>query len=181
MPRGGTRPGEEVRDGSHSDNRCGCDRGGVAPTAAPLKPQAGARRVPAFIMLLSLAALHGYHPILPRRGLRSAPPLCPKTYCAADRLIFRLIVSGGLVPLLGHLAYRGACDPYSKVAYNRSHYPVGQGFPVLPPDRALFTQSRGMRILGTSPSRSSGRFGSEVPEDVAWIDGSASKSETMLW
>jgi hypothetical protein len=37
----GTRPGEEVRDGSHSDNRCGCNRCSVAPTAAPLRLRVG--------------------------------------------------------------------------------------------------------------------------------------------
>jgi hypothetical protein len=36
MPGGGTRQGEEVRDGPHGDNR-----GGVAPTAAPLRPRVG--------------------------------------------------------------------------------------------------------------------------------------------
>ena len=41
MPGGGTRPGEEVRDGPHSDNRCGGNRGGVAPTAASLRPRVG--------------------------------------------------------------------------------------------------------------------------------------------
>ena len=41
MPGGGTCPGEEVRDGSHGDNRCGGNRGGIAPTAAPLRPQVG--------------------------------------------------------------------------------------------------------------------------------------------
>jgi hypothetical protein len=44
MPGGGTCPGEEVRDGSHGDNRCGGNRGGVAPTAAPLRPPAGTLR-----------------------------------------------------------------------------------------------------------------------------------------
>ena len=38
---GGTRPGEEVRDGPHSDNRGSGNRCGVAPTAAPLRSQAG--------------------------------------------------------------------------------------------------------------------------------------------
>src|SRR5215203_2449361 len=42
MPGGGTRPGEEVRDGPHNNNRCGGNRCGVAPTAAPLRPQAEA-------------------------------------------------------------------------------------------------------------------------------------------
>ena len=41
MPGGGTRPGEEVRDGPHNNNRCGGNRGGVAPTAASLKPRVG--------------------------------------------------------------------------------------------------------------------------------------------
>src|SRR5919107_2160048 len=36
----GTRQGEEVRDGPHGDNRGGGNRGGVAPTAAPLRSQA---------------------------------------------------------------------------------------------------------------------------------------------
>src|SRR5829696_954141 len=54
---GGTRMGEEVRDGPHGDNRGSGNRGGVAPTAAPLRPQAGVLRgVPAVIMLLLLAA-----------------------------------------------------------------------------------------------------------------------------
>jgi hypothetical protein len=37
MPGGGTRPGEEVRDGPHGDNRGGGNRGGVAHTAASLR------------------------------------------------------------------------------------------------------------------------------------------------
>jgi hypothetical protein len=41
MPGGGTRPGEEVRDGPHNNNRCGGNRGGVAPTAASLRPRVG--------------------------------------------------------------------------------------------------------------------------------------------
>jgi hypothetical protein len=41
LTRGGTRPGEEVRDGSHGDNRCGGNRCGITPTAAPLRPQIG--------------------------------------------------------------------------------------------------------------------------------------------
>ena len=41
MPGGGTRPGEEVRDGPHNNNRCGCNRCGVAPTAASLRPRDG--------------------------------------------------------------------------------------------------------------------------------------------
>ena len=41
MPGGGTRLGEEVRVGPHGDNRCGGNRCGVAPTAAPLRPQVG--------------------------------------------------------------------------------------------------------------------------------------------
>jgi hypothetical protein len=40
MPGGGTRLGEEVRDGPHRDNRGGGNRGGVAHTAASLRPQA---------------------------------------------------------------------------------------------------------------------------------------------
>jgi hypothetical protein len=44
MPGGGTRPGEEVRDGPHSDNRGSGNRGGVAPTAAPLRSRAGTLR-----------------------------------------------------------------------------------------------------------------------------------------
>src|SRR5215211_7809678 len=39
---GGTRPGEEVRDGPHNHNRCGSNRCGVAPTAASLRPRAAA-------------------------------------------------------------------------------------------------------------------------------------------
>jgi hypothetical protein len=41
MPGGGTRPGEEVRDGPHDNNRGGGTRCGVAPTAASLRPRAG--------------------------------------------------------------------------------------------------------------------------------------------
>ena len=41
MPGGRTRMGEEVRDGPYCDNRGGGDRGGVAPTAVPLRSQAG--------------------------------------------------------------------------------------------------------------------------------------------
>src|SRR5215207_4708001 len=44
MPGGGTCPGEEVRDGPHNNNRCGGNRGGVARTAAPLRPPAGTLR-----------------------------------------------------------------------------------------------------------------------------------------
>src|SRR5215204_1085641 len=42
MPGGGTRPGEEVRDGPHNNNRCGGNRCGAAPTAAPLRLRVGA-------------------------------------------------------------------------------------------------------------------------------------------
>jgi hypothetical protein len=65
MPGGGTRLGEEVRDGPHNNYRCGGNRGGVAPTTAPLRPRAGVRRTPAFI--LPLAVLYS-HPL--GRGLR---------------------------------------------------------------------------------------------------------------
>src|SRR5918994_4178930 len=41
LTRGGIRPGEEVRDGSHGDNRCCGNRCGITPTAAPLRPQIG--------------------------------------------------------------------------------------------------------------------------------------------
>ncbi len=75
---GGTRPGEEVRDGPHSDNCCGGNRGGVAPTAAPLRPRAGARGTPAFI--LSLAALFGTPPW---RG----PRIAPSPRCAGPRAV----------------------------------------------------------------------------------------------
>jgi hypothetical protein len=40
MSGGGTRLGEEVRDDPHRDNRGGGNRGGVAHTAASLRPQA---------------------------------------------------------------------------------------------------------------------------------------------
>ena len=36
MPRGGTRPGEEVRDGSYADNRGRGNRGGIVPPALRL-------------------------------------------------------------------------------------------------------------------------------------------------
>src|SRR5215216_4249433 len=38
---GGTRPREEVRDGPHNNNRCGGNRCGITPTAAPLRSEAG--------------------------------------------------------------------------------------------------------------------------------------------
>jgi hypothetical protein len=41
MPGGGTRLGEEVRDGPHNNNRCGGNRCGVASTAAPLSARVG--------------------------------------------------------------------------------------------------------------------------------------------
>ena len=44
MPRGGTRPGEEVKDGSHADNRGRGNRGDIALAAAPLRVRAGAAR-----------------------------------------------------------------------------------------------------------------------------------------
>ena len=40
----GNLSGEEVRDGSHGDSRCGGNRCGIAPTAAPLRPPAGTLR-----------------------------------------------------------------------------------------------------------------------------------------
>jgi hypothetical protein len=40
----GTWLGEEVSDGTHADNRGGGNRGGVAPTAPPLRLRAGALR-----------------------------------------------------------------------------------------------------------------------------------------
>jgi hypothetical protein len=57
MPGGGTRPGEEVSDGPHSDNRCGGNRGGVAPTAAPLRSRAGILRGSGFYTVLGRAFL----------------------------------------------------------------------------------------------------------------------------
>jgi hypothetical protein len=36
-------------------------------------------------------------------------------------------------------------------------------------------------IHPSADNRNSQKFGSEVPEDVAWIDEKACKSETMLW
>ena len=66
MPGGGTRLREEVRDGPYGDNRGSGNRGGVAPTAAPLRSQAGLYNAlgRAFLRLPSWG----------RRGLRSAPP-----------------------------------------------------------------------------------------------------------
>ena len=62
---GGTRPGEEVRDGSHSDNRGGCDRGGVAPTAVTLRSQTGALRGSGFILSI-LSIGRARHPCCAR-------------------------------------------------------------------------------------------------------------------
>jgi hypothetical protein len=79
MPGGGTRPGEEVRDGPHSDNRCGDNRGGVARTAAPLRSRAGILRGSGLYTVLGRAFCT--HP--PRRG---------PSHCALEAL--RMIVNG---------------------------------------------------------------------------------------
>src|SRR5215207_2917292 len=63
MPGGGTRLGEEVRDGPHNNNRCGGNRGGVARTAAPLRPRAGLSL--ALPRLTTLRRINGRH-TLPR-------------------------------------------------------------------------------------------------------------------
>jgi len=64
MPRGGTRQAEEVRDGSHANNRGGCDRCGVAPTAVALRPLDRAR------------ALQRSDPYTAPIGPRSSPHFC---------------------------------------------------------------------------------------------------------
>jgi hypothetical protein len=79
MPGGGTRPGEEVKDGSHSDNRCCGNRGGVAPTAAPLRSRAGILRGSGLYTVLGRAFCT--HPA--RRGA---------SHCALEAL--RMIVNG---------------------------------------------------------------------------------------
>src|SRR5215211_2971214 len=53
---GGARMGEEVRDGPHNNNRGGGNRGGVAPTAAPIRSQAG--------------SLSGFRPFVLDRNIR---------------------------------------------------------------------------------------------------------------
>ena len=47
---GNPRGGEEVRDGPHGDNRCGGNRGGVAPAANSLRPWPGLYGVQAFAL-----------------------------------------------------------------------------------------------------------------------------------
>src|SRR5215207_6506623 len=63
MPGGGTRLGEEVRDGPHNNNRGGGNRCGVAPAAAPLRPRAGISL--ALPRLTNLRRINGRH-ALPR-------------------------------------------------------------------------------------------------------------------
>jgi len=53
---GGARMGEEVRDGPHNNNRGGGNRGGVAPTAAPIRSRAG--------------SLSGFRPFVLDRNIR---------------------------------------------------------------------------------------------------------------
>jgi hypothetical protein len=71
MPGGGTRLGEEVKDGPHGDNRGGGNRFGVAPTAAPLRSRAGILRGSGLYTVLGRAFCT--HP--PWRGLRLEPSL----------------------------------------------------------------------------------------------------------
>jgi hypothetical protein len=75
MPGGGTRLGEEVRDGPYGDNRRGGNRSGVAPAAAPLRSQAGLYNALGRAFLDSL--LGGAAFALPRPDALSPPPLCP--------------------------------------------------------------------------------------------------------
>jgi hypothetical protein len=79
MPGGGTRPGEEVRDGSHSDNRCCGNRFGVAPTAAPLRSRAGILRGSGLYTVLG-------------RAFCTHPPWRGPSHCALEAL--RMIVNG---------------------------------------------------------------------------------------
>src|SRR5215208_2397590 len=93
-----------------------------------------------YITRLSWAALHLANTNPPA----ARPSLCPTPmpYCAADRRI-----------------------SYSKVAYNRSYYPVGQGSPVLPPDRDLFTQRRGETVWKIAESLASVLLGRQKAAD----------------
>jgi hypothetical protein len=100
MPGGGTRLGEEVRDGPHSDNRGGGDRSGVAPAAAPLRSQ------PSLYTVLGRAFLDTPPR---RRGLRSAPPRCPKPapLCGCVRVHQHIIPDDMSIPRRRSWPYRG--------------------------------------------------------------------------
>ena len=74
MPGGGTRLGEEVRDGPYGDNRGSGNRCGVAPTATPLRSQAGLYNALGRAFLDSLL---GAAFALPQPDALSSPPLCP--------------------------------------------------------------------------------------------------------
>src|SRR5215211_4947929 len=73
-PSGG---GGEGRD-PHSDNRSGGNRSGIAPTAAPLRPEAGAPERPGLYTDLRRALLS-----LLERGFRFTPLL----RCARPRVV----------------------------------------------------------------------------------------------
>ena len=73
MPCGGTRPGEEVRDDPHSDNRSGSNRCGVAPTAAPLRSQDGSELSGTGLYTAHVVGRVVLPPLLGQRGLRFGP------------------------------------------------------------------------------------------------------------
>src|SRR5215217_8284692 len=73
MPCGGTRPGEEVRDDPHSDNRSGSKRCGVAPTAAPLRSQDGSELSGTGLYTAHVVGRVVLPPLLGQRGLRFGP------------------------------------------------------------------------------------------------------------
>jgi hypothetical protein len=79
MPGGGTRLGEEVKDGPHGDNRGGGNRFGVAPTAAPLRSRAGILRGSGLYTVLG-------------RAFCTHPPWRGPSHCALEAL--RMIVNG---------------------------------------------------------------------------------------
>ena len=81
MPRGGTRQAEEVRDGSHANNRGGGNRGGVAPTAVALSPLDWARALQRSDPYTAIKAAL-FSPFLQQRGLRFSPRPRLRGICA---------------------------------------------------------------------------------------------------
>jgi hypothetical protein len=109
MPGGGTRPGEEVRDGPHNNNRCGGNRCGVAPTAAPLSPRAEA---------FGLQPLYWPRPRflnVARRGLCFAPS--PR--CAGASVVRTYLPPVGRAHLRKH-ATTSPCSAHRLLSWGRS-------------------------------------------------------------
>jgi hypothetical protein len=115
MPGGGTRPGEEVKDGPHGDNCGGGNRGGVAPTAAPLRSRAGILRGSGLYTVLGRAFCT--HP--PKRG---------PSHCVLEAL--RMIVNGATMTT--PTQWGGHRGPAATPRAQRTGFYHGVGVPTVP-------------------------------------------------